>query len=402
MQNLSYLSKIAGLGIELRTTSKNFFVEEITSDGTILKLNKKIECMGQDGKFTQFILQKSNWSTNDAINAIAKKLRISFKCFNAAGMKDKNATTTQRISAFAVSPEQILNIQIKDIKVNGVWTANEKVKLGSLLGNRFTIKLNNANENSKKIVGKIYSELDSAVPNYFGEQRFGTIRKNTHVVGEKIIKGDFEAAVMTYLTCSEGEENVYANIARKEFACNRDFKTALKIFPRYLQFERLMIAHLAEKPRDYVRAFRTLPRNILLMFVHAFQSMLFNEALSDRIREGDIRPEEGEHYCEENNYGFPDIHRKKDNGKWIIGRLIGYETELNEREYNLLKKYNIKRTNFKVKQIPEISSKGTFRALFAPLKDFSFSGNTFKFSLPSGSYATMALREFLDKEKGMI
>src|SRR5512136_1147114 len=53
-----------------------------------------------------------------------------------------------------------------------------------------------------------------------------------------------------------------------------------------LTFERTMIAHLIDKPGDYLGALRTLPKNLLMMFVHAYQSYLFNRILSERIRAG--------------------------------------------------------------------------------------------------------------------
>ena len=109
------------------------------------------------------------------------------------------------------------------------------------------------------------------------------------------------------------------------------------------------------------------------MFLHAFQSHLFNIILAERIQNNESLDGEG--------------------------NLIGYETELTENEQVLLEKFEIRKEDFNIKSIPEISSKGTKRRWLAELKDFSFVGNTFRFELPSGSYATVAMREFLEKEK---
>ena len=414
---LSYLSETPGIGGTLKNAPEDFVVEEICEDGTILELDKQIERSGEtneteeqkwkEGKFTHFILQKTNWSTADAIREIARRLHISQTRFNFAGTKDKNAITTQLVSVFGVPPEQVRELGIKDITINGAWPASEKVELGALLGNRFRIKVSGITsknpEESEKTVARIYEEVGGKFPNYFGEQRFGSTRKNTHIVGKFIITGDFEGAVMEYLASSEGEINNEAKAARKELAENKNFRTALTNFPKHLRLERSMLAHLAEEPDDYIGSLRRLPRNILLMFVHAFQSMLFNEMLSERIRESgkEIEPEEGEHL---------------EDGS-VIGKLIGYETETNEREEGVLQRYGIRRSNFRIKAISEISSKGSWRPLFAQLKDFEFSKNskdvavgrtdfsfnknteTFTFSLPAGSYATMALREFIDAKK---
>ncbi len=221
---------------------------------------------------------------------------------------------------------------------------------------------------------------------------------------------------MIFLADSEGEINEDAKNARKHLEETEDFPASLKEFPVYLRLERSMLERLSKNPNDFVGSMRVLPRGTLLMFVHAFQSYLFNRLLSDRIREENIELEEGEHFCGENSYGFPDmdkfsknlycseisnfrnIENKSESG-WIAAKLIGYESELNEREKNLLEEFDIRKNDFKIKGIPELSSKGHFRTLFAPLKDFSFENSIFRFSLPSGSYATVALREFLEVKK---
>ena len=161
-----------------------------------------------------------------------------------------------------------------------------------------------------------------------------------------------------------------------------------------------MLAHLARKPDDYAGALRQLPRNILLMFVHAVQSDLFNALLSERIREGGPELEEGEYFCGE-TLGFPDLQKTEAEG-WIAARLIGYNTMLNKREKGLMDERSIPKDAFRMKALPEVSSKGAYRTLLAPLKDFNFSSEstTFSFALPSGSYATVAMREYMDAKSG--
>ncbi|MBS3067572.1 tRNA pseudouridine(13) synthase TruD [Candidatus Micrarchaeota archaeon] len=369
---LSYISKTPGIGGTIKNSPEDFIVEEITTSGEILEINKKIEKETKENKFVHFILQKRDWSTSDAIKTIAKKLCISFKRFNFAGTKDKIAISTQLCSCFGIEKEEVEQLKIKDIRINGAWYANDKVKLGDLLGNRFTIKVEGVKENAEEIVNRIYSELNGTIPNYFGEQRFGTTRRNTHIIGEKLVRARLKDAMMTFICDSEGEEHVEAKLARKELQATGDFETALKKFPTHLRLERTVIAHLAENENDFAGAFRKLPRNILLLFIHAFQSHMFNILLSEKIK-----------------------NVEKSDGN---GNIIGYETELTKRENELLDELGIRKEDFKIRSLPEISSKGTKRAWLVELKDFSFSNNTFKFSLPAGSYATVALREFLDEK----
>jgi len=397
---LSFLSRTPGIGGTLKSQPEDFLVEEIRSDGTVLELGKIFEMPDEFGKFVHFVLEKRNWSTTLALKEIAKRVRTSHRNFSFAGSKDKCALTTQLASGFRVNKEDLLHLNIKDIKINGAWLAKDKVRLGTLAGNRFAIKLNGADDGAEEKVKIIHKELNARFPNYFGEQRFGSSRKNTHLIGEKIIKGDFEAAALDFICRTEGEENEESIAARKELNATRDFKTALRSFPSNLKLERMMIAHLSDKPSDFIGAFLRLPRQLLLLFVHAFQSHIFNELLSNRIREGEVQMEEGEFLCGQNDFGYPDVEKIDVDG-WLCMKIIGYNSNPNGREKEILESLEIKKDDFRIKEIPEISSKGTFRTAFAPLKDFSFSpeSSTFRFSLQSGSYATSALREFITVDK---
>ncbi|MBD3210301.1 tRNA pseudouridine(13) synthase TruD [Candidatus Micrarchaeota archaeon] len=393
---LFYLSSTQGIGGTIKSRPEDFLVEEITPDGTVLELDSKVQREG-NGRFTHFVVQKKNWSTSAAVLEISKRLRIGHKRLSFAGTKDKNAVTTQMVSVFDVPPEKVLSLKIKDISTNGAWPAADKVRLGQLLGNRFTIRVRGAGENPGESVKKIVSELDGRFPNYFGEQRFGSTRRNTHRIGLHLLKNEFRDSVNLFL-CETGEErNPLAARARKNLESSEDYRAALSEFPRHLRLERKVIAHLAENPGDYKGALKKLPRHILLLFVHALQSHIFNRMLSERIQKGLLEPEKGEYYCGETS-GFPDIRKFQESG-WVAGKLIGFKSPLNEREEKELEKMGLAKEDFMMEELPEISSPGTYRTLLAPVKDFNFSNDIFRFSLPAGSYATVLMREFTDSKR---
>lgn len=394
MQLSYFSSKEKSIIGKIKQNAPDFIVEEIMPDGTVLELNKKIERKNDDGKFVHLILQKENLSTIEAVRKIASGLHISPKRINYAGNKDKKAITVQLISIFGANKEEVLKLELTGIKILGAWYSDKKVNLGSLLGNRF--KINVEGLINEKILDEIVSELaennNKIFPNYFGPQRFGSVRANTHLIGEMLLRNDVRSAVEIFLM-DEKEVDRYANEARKQLQEEKNYKKALDYFPKYLKLERIVLSHLAEHPYDYANALRKLPRQILLLFIHAFQSYLFNLSLSERLNNGELALEKGEYYCGE-KLKFPDLNRKTKKG-WLVGKIIGYETELNEREIGILEELELKKEDFKIKNLPEISSKGAYRTLLAPMKDFEYRKNTFVFSLPSGSYATSALREFI-------
>ena len=397
---LSYISsRNLRMDAKIKQNPEDFCVEEIMEDGTVLENGGEIQGESSGSKFVHFVLQKEEWSTVDAAREIASRLHVSPKRISYAGTKDKKAVTTQRMSVFGVKKEAVLGLKINGMRVLGAWNSDEKVEMGMLLGNRFRIRVDGAAD--ERTVQEIYSELKGRFPNYFGPQRFGGARGNTHLIGQRLIQSDLRGAVESYLYEFEGETNQEAVEARKTLAEEKDYKKAIAYFPKHLRLERLLLVGLAENPRDYAHALRKLPRQMLLMFVHAFQSHLFNLALSERLAEGELKLEKGEYFCGEKS-GFPDLERRmetrnarQETSEWLAGKIIGYESETNEREEELLERFNMRKQDFRMKALPEINTRGTFRTLFAPMKDFEYKDGWFSFSLPAGSYATSALREFI-------
>ena len=394
-----------GLTVEFKQQSpEEFVVEEIAEDGTIFEVGKTYALGKPEDQtlerdyFTHFVLEKREWNTLQALGALAARLHVKPSRFDHAGTKDRNAITTQLCSAFAVAPERILPANIKDVKINGAWKARKKVRLGDLAGNRFTITLTERNCGAKISGEQIVErarQLNYTIPNLFGSQRFGSQRNNTDLVGLAMLKGDFEAAVREYLHGSAAEESDSVREARLRLQKEGDFLKALEYFPEHLRYERTLLRYLAEKPTDFAGALRLLPRTLQLMFVHAFQSRLFNEIVGEKA----------EWYCLADDAGFPDVEtvRKIDGeGEKLIekskafpvGRIIGYEGELSEAEKQKLEEKGLSQESFRMKSMPELSSKGTFRALRVPLKDLEVLEENplvVRFCLPSGSYATVAI-----------
>ncbi len=398
---------------------EEFIVEEITLDGSVLEVGKNVKKPNApNGKFCHFVLEKKLWNTSQALNAIARYLRSGRKRFNAAGAKDRNAVTVQLCSGFALKPEQLLSVKIKDININGAWLASEKLKLGDLLGNRFTITLTEQNaggEVSAEKIEKKARESNYLFPNLFGPQRFGSLRQNSQVIGKLFIEEKWNDAVLNFLTYTDGmERNKEAIDARKKLASELDFKAALDYYPSHLKFERTILGHLVQHPTDYIGALRKLPRHTLLLFLHAYQSYLFNILLRRRIESKTLFDlEKGQRYCEATgDFGFPDDSVIKTAGGnfteevvsgkvFPVANLVGTDSELTEDEKNLLEVEGVAQAQFNLKSMPELSSKGTVRTILAPISDFAVLSRDhakITFALPSGSYATVALAYLLNRK----
>lgn len=401
----------------IKASADDFIVEEITSTGHVIEADRQYspQELGLEsgkGRFAVFVLQKRNWNTVQALKMVARKSGRGMKSAAFAGTKDRTSMSTQLCSMFGTTPERLLSIHIKDIKINGAWQCASAVRMGDLLGNRFTVRVNvnGGADDALGSVGAVSMELGGRFPNYFGNQRFGN-RGNNVNIGVHMLRGDFEAAAMAFLVDSKNEMIEDAVEARKRLASENDFTAALSYFPKYLKYERMLLDYLAKYPGNYANAMRRLPRQLFLMFVHSVESYIFNAELSDRITKGETGPVVGDMICKGGRLGFPDLstvgfqsNSTDASGMFAVGNIVGYKTaNATDFEKSLLDELGLKLADFSMKGIPELNSKGGMRVFFAPYNGFEYAsgesnGLVVKFSLPSGSYATSLLSEFFNSK----
>ncbi|MCX6688688.1 MAG: tRNA pseudouridine(13) synthase TruD [Methanoregula sp.] len=272
-----YASEADGIGGRLRVTPEDFIVHEIPTKDWSTTTGPYLICR----------LTKTNWELQHAIKEIARRLAISHRRIGWAGTKDKNAVTTQLISIYDVTPDAVTAVQLKDIHLEIVGQANEQLSLGDLAGNRFDLLIREVKAHELQCrVDEISAIAKKALPNYFGLQRFGVIRPLTHRIGECMLHGDYERAVVMYVGEAFPHEREDIQKIRTAYKDTGDAYEALRNFPQSFAFERAMLHHLYTHPGDHTGALQQLPPKLLSMFVSAFQSYLFNCALSRRIEDG--------------------------------------------------------------------------------------------------------------------
>src|SRR2546422_244603 len=219
----------------------------------------------------------------------------------------------------------------------------------------------------------------------------------------------------------EGTESYEVRAALRDTG---DVHAALRSYPKSYGFEKAILNHLAARPGDYVGALQQLPFNLLLMFVHGYQSYLFNQILSERMRRAIPihEPVAGDIVLPADKCGLPDRDRTIDvtcdnlervrdrcrEGKaWVSAVLFGSESEfaageVGQIEKGVVAKEGLRAEDFIIPEIPRISSKGSRREILAPLHDLAvtLADNSLNLSFAStrGSYATCLVREFTKTE----
>jgi tRNA pseudouridine13 synthase len=415
----TFLTNQPGVGGKLRVKPKDFLVKEIP--------DYPIE--NKDGKFTIAEITSTSWETNLLIRELSSRLHISKKRINFAGTKDKRAKTSQIMSFYNVPIDKINEIKIEDVKIRNIYQSNKPVKLGNLKGNDFEIVIRNIKSQTKpEKVKEICSIIknNGGFPNFFGIQRFGIIRPITHIVGKYIVLGNFEKAVMTYIANPiKGEDEVTFNF-RKNLENSKNFSQALKTYPNHLSFEKAILNKLILNSNDFIGGLKELPKNLLTMFIYAYQSYLFNRILSMRIKkglplneavEGDVvlafrkgKLDNEIIYVKKNNINKVNFQINK--GKACVSSvLFGYNSlfskgEMGEIEHKIIESEKFDYRDFIIPEIPFISSSGSRRSLIGFVKNFKLKiinddinekkkALFLRFQLQKGTYATSLLRELM-------
>ncbi|MGZ4880227.1 MAG: tRNA pseudouridine(13) synthase TruD [Halobacteriota archaeon] len=408
-----YLTDSRGIGGQIRLRPEDFMVNEVYVENRAL-----------EGRYQLIKVTKTDTETHHLVRDLSRRLRISQRRVSWAGTKDKRAITTQRMSLDSIYFKAPFNLG--NATVEPIGRSDRPIKLGDLEGNEFSITIRNvegAKEDIASSIERIVEEIRDArgVPNFFGIQRFGTIRPINHLVGRALVEGDVEEAVMMYIGKSFPDEPDDVKEARQRVLDTHDFKEALLRMPLRLRYERAMLNHLAKYPNDFDGALGTLSINLQRLFIHAFQSYLFNMMVSSRLARGFSlsRGFDGDRVWVPDQgrvrtvvpKNVEDMNRNLAAGRACIQMpVLGYETELSDGvigqiEQEVLMSEGVNLDAFRIENCPRLASKGVMRNVVLPV-DIGYSVMSdelnndrvrvdLRFFLPKGCYATAVLREIM-------
>lgn len=282
------------------------------------------------GEWLHFTVYKENKDTMEVLTFLGSQLKIDQKNFKFAGTKDRRAVTVQRVSVRRLDSSKLKGVarRLRNSAVGGLSYHPDGLDLGDLAGNEFVIVLRDchfpgeealAPTDRRSLAEKTISAAikhfrEKGFINYFGLQRFGSFTVTTDAVGLKMLKEDLKGAVDQILSFDQSalEAAQSSNASSTTlissddrdrakalhiWTTSKDWKKALSTLPRKFSAETNIIRHLSRNNcgSDYQGALMSISRNLRSMYVHAYQSLVWNSAATrrwelygDKVVEGDL------------------------------------------------------------------------------------------------------------------
>ncbi len=360
-----------------------------------------------EGEHCYATLEKRGITTLEAIRRVARALSVAERDLGYAGMKDARGICFQTVSVPRIDPQALLALELPGVRVVAARRHVNKLRLGHLAGNRFTILLRDVVKDAAERAEAVLTILQKrGLPNWFGEQRYG-LQGNSGRIGRAMLRQDYQEAIATLIGDPARIDDERWQAAIRAFQDN-DLAESLRLFPGHCRTERDVLQRLQRKPENHAAAFRGVNPRLQKLFLSACQSELFDQVVASRLQSIDLLLH-GDLACKHANgacFLVVDPLREEERvkafeisptGPMFGCRMTPAEGDQGRLEDEILQREGLRLADF---ALPGgLRMEGERRPLRVPVGEPSVTkvqdGLRLVFSLPRGAYATALLREVM-------
>jgi len=267
-------------GMKLKRLPEDFQVEELT------------QFAADGGPFALYRLTKKSIGTPEAIDSVTRAWSIPRQRVSYGGLKDKHAVTRQFVT-IRNGPRR--TFRGDGVELEPIGQASRPFEPKDISGNRFAIVMRDM---SREAVSRAEQTLQQVaadgLPNYFDDQRFGSVGASGEFIAQAWCRGDYERTLWLALADpnedDRADEREQKRILRELWGRWAEAKATLARSHR-----RSVITYLADNPTDQPSDFRGAWARVRVdlrsLYLAAFQSHLWNRLLVEFIRR-QCRPEQ--------------------------------------------------------------------------------------------------------------
>lgn len=382
--------------MKLKSRPEDFEVEELA------------EFPLRDGPFAVYLLTKQSLGTPEAVTAIQQRWKLSRRQISYGGLKDKHAVTRQWLTIHR-GPRR--NLEQTHFTLVYQGQADRAFTPQDIVGNRFAIAMRGlAPQAAQRVVAEAALVQRDGVPNYFDDQRFGSLGQSEEFIARAWCQGDYERTLWLALADpnvhDRPDDREEKKLLRERWGKWDECKAALPKSSR-----RSIVTFLCDHPTDFRRAVALVRQDLRSLYLAAYQSHLWNQILAAAI--GDLVPAQQRFNVPLETVTVPFFHELNDDARARLHSLMlplpsarlhfAEDDPLRALYERVLQSKGLELRELRVKY-PRDSffSKGDRSAVVVPggltaavAKDDLHAGRscvTLRFTLSRGAYATIVVK----------
>jgi len=385
----------------IKQRSEDFRVRELLREGVL----------SQQGDWRVYRVIKRKLTSIEAAARLAELAGVAAGEVSMAGMKDRQGVTVQHM---AVPGGRPVTWKDPDLRIESVGFAREPLTPELSEGNAFEIVVRGVERDELDLLrANMPVVRRDGVVNYFDDQRFGNLRHGQGWIALQLMRGQHEGALRTLL-CAPSPHDDRRSAAFKSALgrCWGDWGACRDVAGRF-RAHHSVFEHLKRRPDDFAGAFAHIATRLRLIHLYAFQSHLWNRAVTAYVRErtplsGRVLVE-----CVEGPLVFPAGHFEDGAQESRTFRLPGPRLEDVDDPVqrallaDALAAERLVPADFAIEGVPGFQLKGEERALFVLPRHLRVRPSEpdplnrrlrlvkLRFELPRGSYATLVIKRLL-------
>jgi len=252
--------------VKLKRLPEDFQVEELTEVGPT-----------GSGEFAFYRLSKRSLGTPEAIEAISRRWKLDRRQISFGGLKDRHAVAQQFLT-IRRGPHRDLRQTNFDLEYLG--QIDRPFGSSDSVGNHFQIVLRSLEGDAlDRIADTLAGVCRDGLPNYFDDQRFGSLGSSGEFVARPWIAGDYEKALWLALADAnpldrprDREEKSFLRANWGDWpACKEQLHGSVRS---------RIVNLLCDRPEDFRGALTYIRPEIRSLYLAAFQSYLWNRLLA--------------------------------------------------------------------------------------------------------------------------
>jgi tRNA pseudouridine13 synthase len=386
--------------MKLKSLPEDFQVEEVPA-----------VTPGKDGRFTFYRLTKRGLGTLEAIDAICRRWDISSRRVSYGGLKDRHAVTIQYLTILE-GPSQPL--KQTSLELEPLGRVNVPYGPQHFRGNRFGVVIRHLNSADLDRAVRASRELATdGLPNYFDDQRFGSVGFGGEFIAQAWLAGNYERALWLALVEPNAADRPDTKAEKQVLReCWKNWPEAKARLGR--SHARSLVTYLVDHPEDFRGGFARVRRELRSLYFSAFQSHLWNLILAGWLERA-TRPEQ--RALVEFKLATLPVQRGLDPDQADALRRLSIPLPssrtalpagpLGDVAREVMERFKLAWEAMRVKHLKDVFfSKGSRPALFfAERLEHTVSGDELapgrkalrlSFELPKGAYATLVVKRITD------